>query len=144
MKQVIILMLLFVFATTSFAQQLSDSKHALTKTDYLEKSKKQKKAASILLAGGAGIIITSFIIPKGELLHDGICVYGLCDTKYKNDGIKSAFFIAGALSSLGSIPFFISSGKNRRKAASISIKMDNTFQDLVYISFPAVRLNINL
>ena len=83
MKQVIILMLLFVFATTSFAQQLSDSKHALTKTDYLEKSKKQKKAASILLAGGAGIIITSFIIPKGELLHDGICVldYVILNTK---------------------------------------------------------------
>jgi hypothetical protein len=149
MKQVIILTLLFAFATASFGQQ-NVQKQPLPQAEYLEKSKKQKKAGSILLAAGAGLIITSFIIPRGELVHDGICIGMYCSDKYKNDGIKSAFFIAGGISALGSIPLFIISGKNKKKAnaASVFIDMENTpVLQLTKIrnqSFPAVHLKIGL
>ena len=38
--------------------------------------------------------------------------------EYKNEGIKAAFGVAGVLTMLGSIPLFIASWKNKRKAAS--------------------------
>ena len=150
MKQFIIVMLLFVFATACFGQQQPVSKLALTKADYLKKSKKQKKTGSILLMGGAGLIITSFIIPRGKLVYDGICVFQYCDDKYKNDEIKSTVLIAGTIVALGSIPFFIASGKNRRKAttASVFINMEkSTALQLSMIrnrSFPAATVRIRL
>lgn len=145
MKKSIIFFLLLPLAITSFSQQIKSSP-TLTKQDYLQKSKKQKKAGTILLAGGAGLIITSLIIPKGEKVYNGVCVVTLCDDKYKNDGIKSAFFIAGGISAISSIPLFIVSGKNRKKAGSVSFKNEHSAQlynkTLVYTSFPAVRLKI--
>src|SRR5688572_11762042 len=110
MRQIIICTMLILVASNLFSQQTAKS--PLPGQDYLEKSKKQKRTGTILLASGAGLIVTSFIIPRGELEEDGMCVGVWCDDKYKNDGIKSAFFIAGGISALGSIPFFIVSGKN--------------------------------
>ena len=115
MKKVIIFFLLVTMTATSFSQQTKPSPTSI-KQDYLQKSKNQKKAGTILLAGGAVLMTTAFIIPKGELVDDGVCVGPYCDDKYKNDGIKSAFFIAGGISALSSITFFIAYKKNRRKA----------------------------
>ena len=149
MKKFIIIAILFVFATTSFSQQ-KIQKHVLTQTDYLQKSKKQKKTGSILLAGGAGLIITAFIIPRGKLVYDGICIGAYCSDKYKNDGIKSAFFIAGSLSSLGSIPFFIASRKNKKRANATSFIIDiekvPVFQYATRKSqsFPVIGLRLGL
>ncbi len=146
MRQIIICTILFLVASSSFSQQTT-SQPSFTQQNYLEKSKKQKKTATILLAVGAGLIVTSVVIPKGELTYDGICVVGICTDKYKNDGIKSAFFIAGGLAALSSVPLFIVAGKNRRKATSVSFKMENTIQlykqNLVHTSFPALRVKAN-
>jgi hypothetical protein len=145
MKKIAIGMISIAFAVASFGQQ-NAQKQPLTKTDYLQKSKKQKKAATILLIGGAVLIATSFIIPRGEMEDPGICIGAYCDDKYKNDGIKSAFFIAGGAAALSSIPFFIISGKNRRKAMSVGFKMDRTIyrygQSFVYHSYPALKVKI--
>ncbi len=149
MKKIISFFFLVAFAATSFGQQI-DQKHPLPNSDYQSKSKKQKKTATILLAVGAGLIVTSVVIPKGELTYDGICVLGVCDDKYKNDGIKSAFFIAGGISALGSIPFFIASSKNRKRAnaLSASFKTDNIAIARSYnftrINYPAFSLKIML
>ena len=127
MKKCIILSLLLVFATASFSQQIVQ-KQTLTKADYQQKSKKQKKTGLILLAGGAGLIITSLVIPQGELVYDGICFVIYCTDKYKNDGLVSGFFIAGGLAALTSIPFFIASSKNKKRANVLSafLKMEKT------------------
>ena len=147
MRQIILCTMLFLVASSSFSQQTT-SQPSFTQQDYLEKSKKQKKIGTILLVGGGGLIATAIIIPKGELVYDGICVGAYCSDKYKNDGIKSAFFIAGGLSALGSIPFFIFSKKNRRKATIVSFKIEPTThlykQNLVYTSFSALRVKVNL
>ncbi len=125
MKQLIFLTLLFAFAKACFSQQ-TVQKQPLMKKNYLQKSTSQKKTASILLFGGAGLIATSFIIPRGELENIDNCLgWGVpgvyCNSKYKNDGIKTAFFIVGGASALGSIPFFIASRKNQRKANAASV-----------------------
>ena len=71
----------------------------------------------------------------------------LCDTEYKNDGIKGAVLIAGGVVALSSIPFFIVSGKNQRKATSVGFKIETTDplynQNLVCTSFPALRAKVN-
>ena len=147
MRQIIICTMLFLVSSSSFSQQTT-SQPSFTQQNYLEKSKKQKKVGTVLLVVGAGLIATAIIIPRGELVYNGISVGPYSDNKYKNDGIKSAFFIAGGLSALGSIPFFILSKKNRRKATIVSFKIEPTThlykQNLVYTSFPALRVKVNL
>jgi hypothetical protein len=149
MKKIIFCTVLLAFAATSFCQQ-TVQKQPLTKTYYLQKSKKQKKTGSILLAAGAGLIITAFIIPRGELVYDGICIGAYCSDRYKNDGISAAFGLTGLVSMLGSVPFFIASGKNKRRAreASVFINMERApvlqTTEIKNHSFPALGLRISL
>ena len=145
MKQVIILILLFAFATASFGQQTIQKQPS--QVDYLKKSKNQKTAALILLAGGAALVVTAFAIPEGEPTEfDPYC---FCTT-HKNDGVKGAFVLGGVLSMVGSIPLFIVSGKNKRKAKAasvfINIERARVLQQAVVRnqSFPAVGLKISL
>jgi len=149
MKKITILSLVLAFAITSFCQQAAQ-KSAFTPTDYLQKSKKQKKAAVILLVAGAGLIVTAVVIPNGELTYDGICLGAWCSDKYKNDGIRAAFALSGITSMLGSIPFFIASGKNKKRAAraSVFINMEKTpvLQGMAFKnqSFPVLGISLGL
>ena len=150
MKPTITLALLLVLVTTAFSQQLAVSKFAVSQTDYLQKSKQQKKTALIFLLGGGGFIATAAIIPKGEQIYDGICIGAYCSDKYKNDGIKGTLLIAGCVAALSSIPFFIASGKNKKKAnaSSFFIDMENLpalkLASIKNQSFPVLGLRINL
>ncbi len=83
-----------------------------------KKSKSQKKTANILLAGGAIFTLTAFLIPRGE--PTGGFILG-----YNNDGIKAVFGTVGFLSMLGSIPWYIVSSKNKRKANAATISFNN-------------------
>ena len=147
MKKIVILSLMLAFAITSFCQQ-TVQKPTLMQTDYLQKSKKQKKTATILLAVGAGLVITAFVIPRGELTYDGICIGAYCSDKYKNDGIRAAFGLTGVTSMLGSIPFFIASRKNKKRAMSVSFKNQTVPQlqksSFVYKAIPALSFKISL
>ena len=104
-----------------------------------------------MLGSGAALVLTGFIIPKGK--SKGVTTgsfYGLpvLVEGYENEGIKAAFGGIGLLSMLGSIPFFIASGKNKRKAASLSFNNMRTPQiknsSMVYKPIPSVSLKINL
>ncbi len=149
MKKIIISSVLLAFAATSFCQQTAP-KQSLTKTDYLQKSKKQKKTGTILLAVGTGLVITAFVIPRGELIYDGICIGAYCTDKYKNDGIKTGFAVSGVAVMLGSIPFFIASGKNKKRANATSafFRMEKipVYQNTVFTnrSLPTVGFKISL
>ena len=123
MRKISVSILLLLFVVTSFGQKLNVDAPK-TADPYLAKSKKQKKTATILLVAGAGLIVTSFVYPKGELTHDGICIGQYCSDEYKNDGLRSGLFFAGAASALGSIPFYVSSRKNRRRSASVSFSTE--------------------
>src|SRR5258705_6089932 len=142
MKKATILSLLLVFAAATFCQQTAQ-KHSLTKTDYLQKSKKQKKVGWILIATGAAVFTASAAIPKGELTGE-ISYPCLCQDVHQNDDIKAALGLAGVVSALGSIPLFIASRKNQKRAmkASAFINMEKmpVLQGAIISnqSFPAV------
>lgn len=147
MKKIIPFAILLILSASSFGQQTQPSPD-LTKQDYLQKSKKQQKAAKIMLGGGAVLLLTGFIIPKGDQTGttDIYGVFPVAD--YKNDGIKVAFGLTGIVSMLGSIPFFIASGKNKRKAMNLSFKNEMAPQiqksSFAYRTVPSFTIKISL
>lgn len=145
MKKIIFCIMLFAFAAASFAQQTAP-KQALIQTDYLKKSKKQKKTGLIFLGAGAAFIVTSFVIPEGQIdpLFGCICKEDI------NDEIKSTLILTGVVALLGSLPFFIASSKSKKKANYVSafIHFEKTTflqQTLVTTqSFPAIAVRIRI
>jgi len=149
MKRLLLIITASLFLFESFSQQI-DPAPALTKQDYMEKSKKQKTAAWVLLGGGAALIITGTILSANEVEKD-----------YQNDPnnpfaplTEADFdgpewvFTTGIFAGLGSIPLFIASSRNRRKAMTLSLKNEQ-FQSLknsslVYRPMPAVSLKVKL
>lgn len=147
MKKIILFPIILIMSSASFSQQTEPST-VFTKEDYLQKSKNQKTGAIVLLAGGG-------------LLH----VIGL---SVWSDGFVSAFdfsnpdpnrgsselnaggvlMIFGSLAVLGSIPLFIASGKNKRKAMNMSFKLQAIPQlkngSFVSQPGPSFSLKINL
>lgn len=110
MKSFILISILLFFVTNGFSQTKPTSK--FTKEYYLQKSKDQNTAAWILLGSGTAITLAG-IVYANESSKDNS--FGLAD-----DG---AYFmiLGGTATDLVSIPFFISSGSNARKAANFTI-----------------------
>ena len=138
MKSITLLIMLGISINLFSQQTIADKKN-----NYQNKSKNQKKVALIMLGGGTTFVLTGMIIPHGEVVHAGFL-----GDDYKNDGIRSSFQSTGIIFMLASIPFFIASSKNKKKAASVSINNEK-IQTLQKTSFaykfvPAVRLTIRL
>jgi len=138
MKKIIVFALLLMTATVSFGQQ-NRSTPALSKQDYLSKSKHQKTTAWILLGGGVfsttlGSVRFNFAGSDGEV-----------------DNSTSAIFLVTGLAAIGtSIPFFIASSKNKLKILEIRclIKMEISPQvcktGFVYRPLPSLAISIHL
>ena len=118
-------------SSTSFGQQTNSS--FLTKQDYLQKTKRQKTTAKILLGGG----ILSFGV--------GFATIGGKQTHSIDNGI---IIIAGTGAMFTSIPFFISASKNKKKAMSMSLKSQLVPQfqgtGFTYTPLPSLNLKIAL
>lgn len=119
-----------------------------TKDDYLKKNKKQKKLATILLAGGGAFILAGVIYPRGDAEHSTSPFYSV--VTYPNVGTKAALILTGGVAMLSSIPFYISSGRNKRRAEAISFNLHNQqilFSQegsLIAKRQPAIRLKVPL
>ncbi len=143
MKQVIILTLLFAIVIVSFAQP-AVPKHS--PEYYTTKSKNQKKVANIMLIGGAACTAIGILIPKGEVTDPGF----IFTTQYKNDGIRGTFGGVGILSMLSSIPFYLLSAKNKRKANAATVSLNNQnvlfpqHNAFVFKTQPAVTFKLKL
>ncbi len=135
MKKITALLLLMILLT---AFSLS----AQTKNDYLLKSKHQKTAAWVFLGGGTGLAIIGGLVG----LHGVVdLVDGQQNNKIETGGILE---ITGGAAMLGSIPLFIASSKNKRKAMSITFSnqplpalVKNTMGRR---SFPSIGLQFKL
>lgn len=129
-------MLLFLIVVKSFTQPVNP---VFNKDYYLKKSKYQKKTGWILL--GLAPVFTSL----GALQKDSVDV--LFAGNVKNNDNK-AYYVLGALSALASIPFFVSSLKNKRKAASAKVSFYNQKMSvsqrtgIVLITHPTLVLTI--
>lgn len=123
------MVILFV-ALQSFVQNPS-----LSKDDYLQKSKSQKKTGWILLGGGTAIAVV------GAIIFDESDDWSSVDT-------GGFMMLGGAAAGLASIPFFISSAKNANKAATISFNYQKTYfpkHDIFVAKMqPAITLKIPL
>src|SRR5580765_4557122 len=142
MKKIITCTVILAFSATSFCQQ-NVQKQSLAKTDYLQKSKKQKTVGWVLLGGGATLVLTGIIIPKGDLVQ-----VGWFGNSYENDGVKGTFQLAGIVSMLGSIPFFRASKRNNKRAMSFAFKNETATQlvknNLVCRPLPSLNLKFSL
>lgn len=107
MKNIYFLLILFTTATL-FSQNTPNPEY--TKEYYLQKSKDQNKTAWILLSTGTVIGVVG-LIGFGNSWDD---------SSNSSTDIYGFLFLGGVISTLGSIPLFISSGRNARKAATIS------------------------
>lgn len=120
--------MVLLMATTSFCQQHLPSQ-TITREAYLKKSRSQKIAGFVFL----GIGITTF-----ALLSPG-------NTSFDN---LATFAIAGTVSTLASVPLFIASGKNKRRArkASAYLKLERgrsfVHNGLPLRTYPAASLKI--
>ena len=144
MKRIILILTAAMFFFKSFGQQIEPAP-ASPKQDYLKKSKKQKTAAWILLGAGTAMIITGVALQANEIKNDP---YNPVAPLTDQSESGAAFFGVGLLAAAGSIPLFIASSRNKRKAASISFKNER-FQYLknssvVYLPMPAVSLKVSL
>ena len=139
MKKIILFPMLLILSAASFSQQITTNT-PVTKADYLQKSKNQKSTAWVLLGGGSALMITGFLIAGGG---NGDVSFGAAGTGVIVGGL-------GFLSTLGSIPLFIASGRNKRKAnaATAFFKMEKTpvIQQTGFVSrsYPALSFKINL
>jgi hypothetical protein len=86
-----------------------------SKEYYLQKSNNQKKTGWILLGGGA-VLATVGGIGFSEN-------FGIFTDNTTGDGY-GFMFLTGVISGLSSIPFFISSGNNARRAATITFYLN--------------------
>ena len=125
-----IYIMLAMMSAASFCQKTNDSV-PVVKTDYLAKSKSQKTAAFILLGIG---VTTLTIASVADLDLDAV----------------GAVVVVGGAATIASIPLFIASGKNKKKARNITtnIKMEKATifekQFFVQSSYPAVTFKISL
>jgi len=141
MKKLVVIIATFLLFFETFSQQ-SNPAPALTKQDYLIKSKKQKTSAWGLLGIGTAMLVGGAAIAAqeaGDTWNGG-----------ESEGLEAAGVVAamGVAAMIGSIPLFIASSRNKSKAMSVSLKNEQ-FQSLknsslVYRPMPAVSLRINL
>ncbi len=95
----------------------------LTKDEYLKKSKSQKTGAIILISAGGAAAIAGMAIAADDLGDD---LGGLFDPNYQeadsDDTVSGILFFGGVAAMLGSIPLFVSSRKNKKRAMTISFQ----------------------
>ena len=117
MKNIVCFLTLLLFVLGSFSQTPAPSKDY-----YLKKSKTQKTVGWVMIGGGVVMTTISILIPYKQ--SDNPFDY----LTYSNASGGAAILLLGGIgTALGSIPFFISSAKNKRKAASIVISDQNIF-----------------
>jgi hypothetical protein len=130
MKKIVVCTLMLIVASISFCQE-TPAKSSLTPEAYLKKSKTQKIVGFVFLGAGA---ITLISVSGGN-------------TDFNTLGTA---VVAGGLSVIASIPLFIASGRNKRKAkaAAISFNIHNNrvFEPtgLSLRRYPAIMLKMSL
>jgi hypothetical protein len=126
MKRLFTIMLSLIFYSAVFGQQ--------TKADYLKKSKSQKTFAFVLAGGGS----IAWLAGLNKYMDQG-------DNK---DGGGEAAMIIGGTAALASIPLFIISSKNKKKAMSMSFKNQMIPQlqnsGFVYRTIPSLNIKVSL
>lgn len=127
--------MLIFYSTSSFCQK-TDLSQPLTKQDYLQKSKKQKTAAWVLLGGGTAVAV-------------GAAILDVSSDWTKSETPYLVAISAGCASMIGSIPLFIVSRRSKKRAMNVSTNFDirqtpvPTNTRLALYSTPTLSLKLN-
>src|SRR6516165_10255738 len=118
MKKTTIVTMLLAIAAVSFCQQ-TIPKQDWKDSDYYKKSKNQKTAAWLLLGGGVAMFTGGMIAHFNYINNQN-------DPFAEIDQVTTGEVVAycGVLVACGSIPFFILSSKNKKKAQAGSVFFD--------------------
>lgn len=90
---------------------------SMSKQDYLDKSRRQKTTGFIMLGGGVAMAAAG-----GLLFSENFTIFGGSQAEDNTAGAGGAMMVVGTLAALGSIPVFISSSSNARKAAQMGFR----------------------
>jgi uncharacterized membrane protein YfcA len=137
MKKLGICFLSLLLTAPVFAQQTNPAQ-PLTRQDYLQKSKNQKKAAWILLGGGTALIVTGLLTGNKD------------EASFDEASTGAIFGIAGGVCAAISIPLFIASGRNKKKAAATTsyfeFRKENFTVPSIFAfrTFPALAIKFTL
>ena len=140
-------LLIFILALVKVNGQETGVKQ-LSKAEYLKKSKNQSTAAWVLVGGGAAMMTTGAIIGLNDATEAIGSIFSGETKEPSNAG--PILFYTGAVAMLGSIPLFIASSGNKRKANNMSafFKMENRpfvqKSSFINASYPAFGLKITL
>lgn len=108
-----------------------------TYEEYMRKSKNKKTAAWVMLGGGAAVGITGLAI---SIKH-----FSLSGEASSTEVAGASMFLAGAASMLGSIPFFVSSKKNKKKAMQLQVQPEAlriNNKNIPNTTYPALSVKI--
>lgn len=132
MKKIILSAILLAIATTVFCQQTTPEPLPIANTDYLQKAKNQKTGAWILLGGGLLTTGIGLVVVASEGANDAVDTYvGVftgpngTSSSSSTSSTGSILIATGILMQAGSIPLFIASKKNKRRAM-LAIKDQKT------------------
>jgi len=144
MKKIIILTMSLAFTATSFGQQITPKQDLNWKeSDYYKKSKNQKTVAWILLGSGVALVTGGLIAHYNYINNQDDPFAELTETTTGEVVAGIGLLVAG-----GSIPLFIASSKNKKKAKATSVFIDmekaRVLQGTVfsYHAFPALGVRI--
>lgn len=123
-----VLLIILAISFTSIMAQQTTPAPVLSGEDYLKKGKGQRTAAWVLAGAGTTCIATGFAIGFGQVLNALATLFTTESSNYNNTG--EVLLFSGLVMLGGSIPLFIISGKNMRKAreAGVSFKLDDRWQ----------------
>ena len=121
MKKLLFVILMLAIGSSAFSQPTIEPAPSV-QTNYLKKSKKQKTAAWILLGGGAIVSTIGTVIASNNVVDEIGSLFD--DTHDAGYATGVSLMGVGIAAMAGSIPLFIVSGKNRRKAIAASVSID--------------------
>ncbi len=151
MKQAIFLLASLVTFFSCFAQEITSEtpKPVLTKDEYLKKSRGQKTGAIVLISAGGVLTIVGMAVAVNNFEIDFGGTYGSSNqTDNSNETLSGVLVIGGLAAMLGSIPLFVSSHRNKKRALQLSFINEPALHlqksMVFYKAVPSVKLKIGL
>ncbi len=151
MKKIFIAVLLISCLNTlqSKAQVQNTIQHPLNSDLLFQKARKQKTTGWILMGTGAGLTIAGTLVTAASAatIYYDILINPLDQNETSSSSaIGPIMLLTGVASMVASVPFFIASGKNKRKAnLVIRNESESMSRQLHYKeNFVSLALNINL
>ena len=144
-----------VINSVSAASIQADTIPDLTKQQFQLKGKRQLTGAIVFLTGGtilsvAGValVIAGAAVETAEIIVSPITGEGVSDETNRSINTGTTLLLVGVAAAVISIPLFISSAKNKKKALTLSAHNQVIQQmqrnGISRVSIPSIKLSIDL